>query len=324
MAVLVTGGAGYIGSHTVRLLRALERDVVVLDSLERGRKEAVDGVALVVGDVADADLIERTIADYDVTSCIHFAAYKSVGESMEQPGRYFRNNVTGSRQLCDALLRGGVGQIVFSSSCSVYGTPETVPVSESAPLHPESVYAETKRMIETLLVWYGRCAGLRSVSLRYFNAAGAAADGSIGEDWTYSQNLVPLAMKAVLGRRPPLQVFGTDYPTPDGTAIRDYIHVEDLADAHVKALDHLESGGETVALNVGTGVGSSVQQVIDAAERVTGREVPREYVGRRAGDPVVLYSDNQLVQGTLGWEPRQGLDEILATAWRWHSTHVDV
>ena len=199
-----------------------------------------------------------------------------------------------------------------------------MPVGETAPLHPESVYAETKRMIETLLHWYGRCVGLRSVSLRYFNAAGAAADGTIGEDWTFSQNLVPLAMKAILGRRPPLQIFGTDYPTPDGTAIRDYIHVEDLADAHVRALDYLASGGSTVALNVGTGVGSSVQEVVDAAERITGRAVPREYVGRRPGDPVVLYSDNQLVKATLGWEPQQGLDEILASAWRWHSTHADL
>jgi UDP-glucose-4-epimerase GalE len=323
MAVLVTGGAGYIGSHTVRLLRELGRDVVVLDSLERGHKEAVDGTPLVVGDIADRELVERTVDEHGVTSCIHFAAYKAVGESMEQPGRYFKNNVTGSRQLCDVLLDRGVDQIVFSSSCSVYGTPAEVPVSERAPLHPESVYAETKRMIESLLHWYGECAGLRSVSLRYFNAAGAASDGSIGEDWTFTQNLVPLTMKAILGRRPPLQVFGTDYPTPDGTAIRDYIHVEDLADAHVKALDHLASGGATLALNVGTGVGSSVQEVVDAAERITGRLVPREYVGRRAGDPVVLYSDNRLVSQTLGWDSQQGLDEILASAWRWHSAHAD-
>ena len=211
---------------------------------------------------------------------------------------------------------------MFSSSCSVYGTPAHVPVAEDAPLHPESVYAATKRMVEDILHWFGVTWGMRSVSLRYFNAAGAAADGSIGEDWSFSQNLVPLIMKAILGRRPPLQVFGTDYPTPDGTAIRDYIHVEDLADAHVRALDHLVGGGASVALNVGTGVGSSVQQVIDAAERITGRTVPREYTARRAGDPVSLYSDNALVTATLGWQAQQGLDEIIASAWQWHSTSL--
>ena len=324
MTVLVTGGAGYIGSHTVRLLQASGRDVVVLDTLERGRKESVLDAPLVVGDVGDVELIARTVAEHDVTSCVHFAAYKSVGESMEHPDRYFSNNVTGSQQLIEALHRAGVDQFVFSSSCSVYGTPDHTPVREDAPLNPESVYAQTKRMIEDVLRWYGVTQGVRSVSLRYFNAAGASADGSIGEDWTHSQNLIPLAMKAILGRRPPLQIFGTDYPTPDGTAIRDYIHVEDLADAHVKALDHLAAGGSTVALNVGTGVGSSVQEVIDTAERITGREVPREYTARRAGDPVALYSDNALVTATLGWQARQGLDEIIATAWQWHSTHLDL
>ena len=324
MTVLVTGGAGYIGSHTVRRLRELGRDVVVLDTLERGRKEAVLDAPLVVGDISDQDLVMQLVVDHDVDSCIHFAAYKAVGESMEQPGRYFANNVTGAERLVDALNRRGVEQVVFSSSCSVYGTPAEVPVRETAPLHPESVYAETKRMTEDILRWYSATKGLRSVSLRYFNAAGASADAAIGEDWSCSQNLVPLTMKAILGKRPPLQVFGTDYPTPDGTAIRDYIHVDDLADAHVQALDHLGSGGATVALNVGTGVGSSVQEVIDAAERITGRPVPREYTDRRPGDPVTLYSDNALVTATLGWQATQGLDEIIATAWQWHSTHADL
>jgi UDP-glucose-4-epimerase GalE len=322
MTVLVTGGAGYIGSHTLRALRALGRDAVVLDSLEFGRKEAVLDAPLVVGDIADTELVSRLVEDHAVTACIHFAAYKAVGESMRDPGRYFRNNVTGSQRLLEGLHAGGVRNVVFSSSCSVYGTPATTPVSEDAPLHPESVYAESKRMIEDMLRWYGDTVGLSSVSLRYFNAAGASSDAVIGEDWTYSENLVPLTMKAILGQRPPLQIFGTDYPTPDGTAIRDYIHVEDLADVHVRALDHLEAGGRTIALNVGTGVGSSVQEVIDATERITGRPVPREYVGRRAGDPVTLYSDNELVGRTLGWRPTNGLDEIIASAWRWHSTGV--
>jgi UDP-glucose-4-epimerase GalE len=322
MTVLVTGGAGYIGSHTVRLLRSQGRDVVVLDTLEFGRKDAALGAPLVIGDTGDMDLVRQLVSDHGVTSCIHFAALKNVGDSMQQPDRYFANNVAGSQRLIEALHRADVRNIVFSSSCSVYGTPEHVPVSEDAPLHPESIYAETKRMIESMLGWYDKTLGVTSVSLRYFNAAGAAADGSIGEDWNFSQNLIPVAMKAIFGERPPLEVFGTDYPTPDGTAIRDYIHVDDLADAHVKALDHLAEGGDTLTLNLGTGVGSSVQQVIDATERITDREVPRVYVGRRAGDPVALYSDNTLVKAILGWEPMQDLDEIIATAWQWHSTQV--
>ena len=200
-----------------------------------------------------------------------------------------------------------------------------MPVRETAPLHPESVYAETKRMTEDILRWYerDRRGSARSACATSTRPA-PSADAAIGEDWNCSQNLIPLTMKAILGKRPPLQVFGTDYPTPDGTAIRDYIHVDDLADAHVQALDHLAAGGATVALNVGTGVGSSVQEVIDAAERITGRPVPREYTGRRPGDPVALYSDNALVTATLGWQATQGLDEIIATAWQWHSTHADL
>jgi UDP-glucose-4-epimerase GalE len=225
--------------------------------------------------------------------------------------------------LIEALAAAGVDQFVFSSSCSVYGTPAQVPVTEQAPIQPESVYAESKAITERLLCWYGQTHGVRSVSLRYFNAAGASRDARIGEDWAQSLNLVPIVMKALLGRRGPLQVFGNDYPTPDGTCIRDYIHVEDLADAHVRALAYLDAGGATTALNVGTGCGSSVMDVISAAERVSGRTVPYEIVPRRAGDPVSVYADPTLVRETLGWQATMGLDEIIASAWEWHHTHID-
>ena len=321
MAVLVTGGAGYIGSHTVRRLRADGRDVVVLDSLEYGHPQSIPGVPLVTADIADGDAVARACKEYGVTQVVHFAAYKSVGESMEHPTRYWLNNVAGSAKLIDTLLGVGVDQVVFSSSCSVNGTPETMPVSESAPIHPESVYAETKAMVERILQWYDVTDNVRSVSLRYFNAAGASEDGQFGEVWDRSINLIPVVMKATLGYQPAFSVFGRDYPTPDGTCIRDYIHVDDLADAHVKALDYLAGGGRTVALNVGTGVGSSVLDVIRATERLTGRTVPHEMAGRRAGDPVATYADPTLIRATLGWSAQKTLDDIVATAWQWHSLH---
>ena len=243
MSVLVTGGAGYIGSHTVRRLQADGVDVVVLDSLEYGYPQSVPGVPLVVADITDREAVLATCNDHGVTQAVHFAAYKSVGESMQHSTKYWLNNVAGTVQLVDALLHADVDQIVFSSSCSVNGTPESVPVTEDMPLAPESVYAESKVMVERILAWYGATDGVRAVSLRYFNAAGATDDGQFGEVWERSINLIPMAMKAALGYGPPLKVFGADYPTPDGTCIRDYIHVGDLADAHVRALDYLAGGG---------------------------------------------------------------------------------
>ena len=321
MTVLVTGGAGYIGSHTVRQLRELGRDVVVLDSLDTGHAAAVLGAPLVVGDIADSELVEQLCANHHVTSVIHFAAHKNVGESMRSPAKYWRNNVEGSARLIESVLQAGVTDFVFSSSCSVYGTPEIVPVTESAPIGPESVYAETKAMIERILHWYGITSGLRSVSLRYFNAAGASFDNAIGEDWTYSANLIPVVMKAAMGLGAAVEVFGTDYPTPDGTAIRDYIHVEDLANAHVLSLDYLTGGGASTALNVGTGVGSSVFDVVRATEHIGGLTVPAVLSPRRAGDPVSVFADPTLVHSTLGWSPVHSLDDIISSAWRWHSTH---
>jgi UDP-glucose-4-epimerase GalE len=320
--VLVTGGAGYIGSHTVRALREAGRDVVVFDSLELGRRDAVIDAPLVVGDIRDQDLVTATCNEHGVTQLVHFAAYKSVGESMESPAKYWRNNISGSVELFEACLAAGVTDVVFSSSCSVNGTPPSVPVTEAAPIAPESVYAESKAMVERILYWYGQTSDLRSVSLRYFNAAGASFDSRIGEDWAYSQNLVPLAMKAILLKDRRLQVFGNDYDTPDGTCIRDYIHVDDLADAHVKALDHLGNGGATVAVNVGTGVGSSVLDVLNATAEVAGEPVPHDLVGRRAGDPVATYADPTFALETLGWQAQYGLTEIIESAYRWHQTQI--
>ncbi|MBI2709913.1 MAG: UDP-glucose 4-epimerase GalE [Actinobacteria bacterium] len=323
MTVLVTGGAGYIGSHTVRLLRDLGRDVVVLDNLEFGHEAALLGATLVRGDVADADLVCRIVAEHGVDAAIHFAAYKAAGESMEVPERYFANNVASTNLLLDALHRSGVRRFVFSSSCSVYGTPALLPVDEEHPLAPESPYAESKRMVEQQLRWYDVCHDVRSVSLRYFNAAGASADGRIGEDWTMTLNLVPIVMKAALGRLPEVQIFGTDYDTPDGTAIRDYVHVEDLADAHLRALELLESGAGSAIVNLGTGTGSSVREVIDAARRVSGVDIPVREGPRRPGDPVAVYGDNRLARELLGWSPDHDLESIITSAWRWHSTHPD-
>jgi len=326
MSVLVTGGAGYIGSHTVRRLRQLGHAVVVLDSLVTGHADAVLDAPLVVGDVADVDLVRRVCADHGVTACVHFAAFKNVGESMAHPERYWRNNVAGTAALVEGLLAAGVRRLVFSSSCSVYGTPAQVPVAESAPIAPESVYAESKAMVERILAWQARTSGLASVSLRYFNAAGASQDAVIGEDWTHSQNLIPVVMQAALGVRSEVQVFGGDYPTPDGTCIRDYVHVDDLAEAHVAALDRLAAdpgdGGSWQAVNVGTGVGTSVLEVIRATEAVAGRPVPHRIVERRAGDPVAVWADPTGAEQLLGWSARLGLDEIIDTAWRWHCRTV--
>ena len=317
MTVLVTGGAGYIGSHTVRLLASQGRDVVVLDSLELGDKSRLGSVPLFQGDISDERIIEKICRKHNITDVVHFAAYKAVGESMDQPLRYYNNNVAGTIALVRSLLSNGVNRIVFSSSAAVYGNPESVPVTEESALRPESVYAETKSVVERFL---SSCdaIGLRSVSLRYFNAAGASADASIGEDWSMSQNLVPLVMKAILGFSGPLNVFGNDYPTPDGTCIRDYIHVDDLADAHVKALDYLSTGGKSLACNVGTGKGTSVLDVLNLAEQVSGRKVPYNIVGRRSGDPVSVYADPTLIRALLGWKATRDVRDIISSAWNWH------
>ena len=321
MTILVTGGAGYIGSHTVRVLRSLGYPVVVIDTLERGRQSALLGAPFERGDIADESFVKRVVHDHGVTDIVHFAAYKSAGESMEQPGMYWQNNVQGTVHLVEAAMRAGVQRLVFSSSAAVYGTPAEVPVDETAPLAPENVYAETKAVMEKVIEWYGLTHGLHWASLRYFNAAGAADDGSLGEDWSITTNLIPLVMKAALGAGPPVSVLGDDYPTPDGTGVRDYVHVEDLAAAHVAAVDFLRRGGANLTVNLGTGRGSSVLEVLRATERVHGAPVPHEIVARRAGDPAVVYADSSRAERELNWKAVRGLDQIIESAHRWHATH---
>ena len=321
MTVLITGGAGYIGSLTARLIRASGRAIVILDTLENGHRKAVGDAPFVQGDVADSSLVERICSEHGVDEVVHFAAYKAVGESMSNPEKYFNNNVIGSQKLFGALNNAGVERVVFSSTAAVYGTPATVPVQETDPLHCESVYAETKLMIENTLRWYAQTTPLRHACLRYFNAAGASDDATLGEDWRFSQNLIPHVMKAVLGHSPALQVFGNDFPTPDGTGVRDYIHVEDLARAHVAALDYLSAGNESITCNVGTGHGTSVLEIIAATERISGKKVPHEIVARRPGDPSQCYADAGLITEKFDWSPQRNLDDIISSAYAWHSSH---
>ena len=323
MTILVTGGAGYIGAHTVRALRDASREVVVLDTLERGNREAVIDAKLIVGDVSDDALVAKICADYKIDGVVHFAAYKAVGESMTHPEMYWNNNVASTKKLLATLQRLNVKRFVFSSSAAVYGTPKTAPVNESAPTVPESVYAETKLAIENELTDLAKSSNsaMSSVSLRYFNAAGASSDNKIGEDWATSQNLVPQVMRALIDKSFKLKIFGNDYPTADGTCIRDYIHVEDLAAAHVKALEYLENGGATTVCNIGTGQGTSVLQLIEITSQVAKQTVPYEIAARRAGDPVNVYADVAMAKKVLGWQSKRDLQSIIESAYKWHSTH---
>jgi UDP-glucose 4-epimerase len=323
MRILVTGGAGYIGSHTARLLAERGDEVVIFDSLEHGYRQAIGDLPLVVGNTHDGKLVEQVMREHAIEAVIHFAAYKAAGESMLRPGKYFENNVAGSLRLLEAAYAAGVRKLVFSSTAAVYGTPQALPVDETAPLHPENPYGESKRMVEQMLAWYDACHGLRSVALRYFNAAGAALDGENGEDPRHVANLIPLVLNVATGRAPAVKVFGDDYPTRDGTGIRDYIHVLDLATAHARALDFLVAGEPSDVFNLGTGQGASVLEVLETARRISGRAIPAEVVARRPGDPAAIFADNRKARELLGWTPRYGLEEIVATAWRWHDGHPD-
>ena len=321
MKILVVGGAGYIGSHTVSELLKKGYEVLVFDNLSSGHKEAVE-CPLVEGDLLNKKQIEKVFENQKIDGVVHFAALSAAGESMKEPGRYFENNLQGGINLLEAMKKFGVNRIVFSSSCAIYGYPEKLPVNEEEDKKPVSVYGETKLMFEKILYWYDQLFGIKSVSLRYFNAAGASLDGSIGEDKRPLTNIIPVAMKVVLGQQEKFTLFGDDYPTPDGTCIRDYVHVLDLAEAHIKALDYLFKENESNQFNVGTGRGYSNKEVLEMIKRVTGVDFKIEVGSRRPGDPAAIFADNSKIKRILGWEPKySGLETIIETAWNWHKNH---
>lgn len=320
--VLVTGGAGYIGSHTCKALARAGYLPVTYDNLVYGHRWAVQWGPFVKGDLADKELLLKVLRDYDVAAVVHFAAYAYVDESMHDPAKYFRNNVANTLHLLEAMQAKGVRHVVFSSTCATYGLPQKVPISEEHPLGPVNPYGESKLFVERVLYWYGVAHELRSVALRYFNAAGADPEVETGEDHTPETHLIPLVIQTALGQRPYVEIYGTDYPTHDGTAIRDYIHVTDLSAAHVAALEYLLKGGPSTALNLGAGKGYTVREVIEAVKRTSSHRVPIQEAPRRPGDPPMLVADASRARGLLEWQPHySGLDTIVETAWRWHEQH---
>ena len=323
MAILVCGGAGYIGSHAVHQLIARGAEVVIVDNLQTGHRGALHPQATFCeGDIRDAAALDRIFTERSIEAVIHFAANSLVGESMEQPLLYFNNNVYGMQVLLEAMVRHGVDKIVFSSTAAVYGEPKRVPIREDDETNPTNAYGETKLTMEKMMKWVSRASGVRYVSLRYFNAAGALPDGSIGEDHKTETHLIPLILQVPTGRRDHITVYGDDYPTPDGTCLRDYIHVVDLADAHMRALDYLRRGGESDIFNLGSGSGFSVKEMIAAAEKATGKAIAVEIGARRAGDPAQLIASSEKARTVLGWQPQfTDVEEVIGTAWRWHAAH---
>ena len=316
--VLVTGGAGYVGSQTSKALAADGYRPVVFDNLSTGHRELVRWGPLIVGDLCDPAALERLFSEYRFSAILHFAALSDVGESVREPARYWRNNLLGALNLLNAARGHGCVPIVFSSSCAIYGEPGRLPIREDVSTSPVSPYGRTKLAVEQALADHGTAYGLRSVCLRYFNAAGCDPDGETGESHDPETHLVPRAVMAALGLIPELAIYGDDYPTADGTAVRDYVHVCDLADAHVAALAHLEAGGDSLVVNLGTGTGFSVREILEAVERVTGRPVPHHTIARRPGDAAILVADASRARTCLGFTPRHsGLDQIVRTAHRW-------
>ena len=327
MAILIVGGAGFIGSHTAKLVAEAGMEPVVFDNLSSGHRWALKWGAFEEGDLADRAAIDRVLDRHPVEAVIQFAAHIEVGESVRNPRKYFRNNYVCTLNLLDAMVDRGIKTIVFSSTAAVYGDPVEVPIPEDHRLLPVNPYGESKLFVERTLGWYGAAHGLRWAALRYFNAAGADPGGEIGEDHAPESHLIPLAMRAALGLRGELQVFGTDYPTPDGTAVRDYVHVVDLARAHVLAMNHLgaakDGAGGALVANLGTGRGHSVREVIATVERVSGRRVPHREVARRPGDAPALVADARRAGELLGWRPQYpDLDTIVEHAWKWHASRT--
>ena len=320
--ILVAGGAGYIGSHMVALLAERGYDAIVVDNLRTGHWQAAKGAKkLYVGDLRDAAFLDQVFSENPIDGVINFAAYSLVGESVTNPLKYYGNNVAGSQSMLTAMQEHGVNKIVFSSTAATYGEPEKQPIEETDRTDPTNPYGATKLAIEGMLKWCDRAYGIHYVALRYFNAAGSNPDAGIGEDHNPESHLIPLVMKTALGQRDHIGIYGDDYPTPDGTCVRDYIHVRDLAEAHLLALEHLERTGESGVFNLGSGDGYSVKEIIDTARRVTGREIPAVVEPRRAGDPSVLIASNHKAEEVLGWKPTRGLEQIITDAWIWHSGH---
>jgi UDP-arabinose 4-epimerase len=315
VVVLVIGGAGYIGSHTAHALKRAGHEVIIYDNLSTGYEFLANGFELIKADVLDGKALAAAVSR--AQAIMHFAAYTFVGESVTNPRKYFHNNVEGGLTLLNTAVESNVKTLIFSSTCAVYGVPEKVPIAENNPRQPVNPYGVSKLFFEQALESYGRAYGMRYASLRYFNAAGADDSGEIGELHNPETHLIPLALSAARGRGPELQIFGSDYPTPDGTCIRDYIHVNDLADAHLKALEHLAAGKESFAVNVGTGTGYSVREVVAAAEKATGKRVPYKVGPRRAGDPAELVANPAKAEALLKWKAKRSLDNIVSTAWKW-------
>ncbi|MDO8588488.1 MAG: UDP-glucose 4-epimerase GalE [Armatimonadota bacterium] len=322
MAILVTGGLGYVGSHAVKLLADSGRDVVCYDNLLFGHVEAASGSTVMIGDLLDAGKLKETFDRYAIDSVMHFAALADVGDSVANPHQYYSVNVTGSLNLLQAMIEHNVKTLIFSSSAAVFGEPEVVPIPEEHPKNPTNPYGRSKLMFEEILAECGAAYGIRSVSLRYFNASGADPSGLIGEDHTPEHHLIPIVLQVALGRREQVTIFGGDWDTPDGSCIRDYVHVTDLAQAHLLALEHLERGGDSAVYNMGNGNGYSVKEVIEVARQVTGREIKSVAGPRRPGDPARLVASSDKIKRELGWKPRFAeLKTIVEMAWEWHNSH---
>ena len=325
MSILVCGGAGYIGSHTVHQLVEKGEDVVIVDNLQTGHMGAVNPKAkFYKGDIREAEVLDRIFTENKIDAVVHFAANSLVGESMTNPLKYFNNNVYGMQVLLEAMVRHGIDKIVFSSTAATYGEPERIPIMEDDRTEPTNPYGQSKLIMEKMMKWVSLANGIRYVSLRYFNAAGAIEDGSIGEDHSPETHLIPLILQVPLGKRDHITVFGEDYPTPDGTCLRDYIHVLDLADAHVLAIDYLRRGGESNIFNLGNGQGFSVKEMIEAAKDATGLDIKVEIGERRAGDPAQLIASSEKARKVLGWQPKfTDVKAVIGTAWKWHRQHPD-